>query len=201
MNKKSLKKKLIDNKVIKTLILSDIFILSGFGLISPILSVFFTDQIRGGGLGVAGLASTVYLVTKSALTLPIARYLDRKKGEEDDFAAMFWGSVLTSLVPFSYLVITTPIQVYAVQMIYGVGQALSYPSWLAIFTRHITKHKTGVSWGLYFTLTDVCGALTAGIGGALAAHFGFAPLFVLVGMVSLVGSSVLLLFYKELRKS
>ncbi len=200
MKKKSLKKKLVDHKVINNLILSDIFILSGFGLISPVLAVFFTEQIHGGSLGVAGLASTVYLITKSLLILPIGRYIDRKKGEKDDFYAMFLGSTLTSFVPFSYLFINNPTQVYLVQTLYGLGEALSYPSWLAIFTRHVGKKKTGFTWGLYYTMTDVFGAVTAGVGGAIANRLGFKPLFIVVGMMSLVGSSVLLLFYKEIRK-
>lgn len=199
--KKTLKKKFIDHKIIRTLILSDIFIISGFGLVSPILAVFFTEQIRGGDLKVAGLASTVYLITKSLLILPIGRYIDRKKGEKDDFYAMFLGSTLTSFVPFSYLLIKSPIQVYLVQMLYGLGEALSYPSWLAIFTRHVGNRKTGFTWGLYYTLTDVFGAVTAGIGGTIAAYLGFQPLFMLVGTMSLVGSSVLLFFYSEIRKS
>jgi len=199
--KRNLRKKLTDHKIIRTLILSDIFILSGFGLISPVLAVFFTEQIRGGSLGVAGLASTIFLLVKSCLVLPIARFLDQTKGEKDDFYAMILGSTLTSLVPFSYLIIREPIQLYAVQMFYGLGEALSYPSWLAIFTRHVCNKKTGFTWGLYYTLTDVGGAITAGIGGMLADYLGFRPLFVLVGTLSLVGSSVLLLFYKEIRKS
>jgi len=53
------------NPVIQALIFSDLLILSGFGLISPILAVFITNQIRGGSLEVAGLATTIYLVSKS----------------------------------------------------------------------------------------------------------------------------------------
>ena len=200
-SKKSLKKKLVDNKIIRTLILSDVFILSGFGLISPILAVFFTDQIQGGSVGVAGFASTIFLLVKSALILPIARFLDCTKGEKDDFYVMICGSVLTSIVPFSYLVIKTPLAVYAVQMLYGLGEALSYPSWLAIFTRHIGRRKTSFTWGLYYMLTNAFGAMTAGIGGVLANYLGFKPLFVLVGVMSLVGSSVLLFFYSGIRKS
>jgi DHA1 family quinolone resistance protein-like MFS transporter len=199
--KRNLRKKLADHKIIRTLILSDIFVLSGFGLISPILAVFFTEQVRGGGLGVAGLASTIFLLVKSGLILPIARFLDQTRGERDDFYAMLCGSVLISLVPFSYLVIKEPIQLYAVQMLYGLGAALSSPSWLAIFTRHIGKKKTGFTWGLYYTLTDVGGAITAGVGGMLADYVGFRPLFLLVGIMSAIGSATLLLFYKEVRKS
>lgn len=193
-------KRLIDHKIIRALILSDIFILSGFGLISPILAVFLTEQIRGGNVSVVGFASMVYLITKSGLVLPIAHYLDRIKGEKDDFYAMVLGSILTSLVPFSYLLIKTPVQVYIAQALYGLGAALSYPSWLAIFTRHVSGKKTGFTWGLYYTLTDVAGAVSAGLGGMLASRLGFRPLFVLVGIMSLVGSSILLLFYREARK-
>lgn len=180
------------NPVIKALIFSDILILSGFGLISPIFAVFITNQIKGGSVEVAGLAATIYLVSKSLGQIPVAEYIDKIKGERDDFQLMLWGSVCFSLVPFLYLFLTTPGQLYLVQLLYGLATALTFPSWMAIFTRHIDSEKEGLEWGTYFTLTDLGGALAATVGGVLAQNFGFKPVFALVGIISLLGSLSLL---------
>jgi len=48
----------------------------------------------------AGLASTVYLITKSIFQIPVARVIDKKKGERDDFWFMIVGSLLITLSAF-----------------------------------------------------------------------------------------------------
>jgi len=176
------------NRVIEYLTLSDILMLSGWGLINPIIAVFFTDQVKGGSVGLAGLASTTYFLVKSFVQIPVARYIDFKKGEKDDFRIMIFGSLIISLAAFLYIFVKFPWQVIIVQIIYGLGGALSYPSWLAIFTRHIDKREEGFEWSLYFSATDLCAALTAGLGGLLAVSFGYKLVFALVGIFSLMGT-------------
>lgn len=188
------------NRVIRILTLSDILIVSGFGLLAPIFAVFLTEQIQGGSLEVIGFASTIYLLTKSLLQIPVAEYLDQKRGEKDDFCAMVLGSIIISLVPLFYLFAKTPFHVYLAQVVYGIGGAFSYPSWLAIFTRHIDRNEEGFEWSVYFTATDLGGALAAGLGGILAQTLGFKPLFLFVFVFSSLGSFFLLEIYRQIRK-
>lgn len=176
------------NLVIKTLIFSDLLVFSGFGLISPLFAVFITEQIQGGSLEVVGLASTIYLVSKSLGQIPVAEYIDRIKGERDDYRLLIIGSIGYSLIPFLYLLVKTPAQLYLIQLAYGLMVALTFPSWMAIFSRHLDPHKEGLEWGIYYTITDLAGALAAATGGILAQSFGFKPLFVIVGLLSIAGS-------------
>lgn len=176
------------DKIIQFLTYSDILMLSGWGLINPILAVFFTEQIIGGSVAVAGLASTIYFATKCVFQIPIARFIDLRKGEWDDFWIMIFGSLLITLAPFMLIFATFPWHIYIIQIIHGVGGALSYPSWMAIFTRHIDKKEEGLEWSLYYTATDIGSALTAGLGGFLALTFGYRNLFAIVGVLSLIGT-------------
>jgi len=182
--------------VIKFLTYSDILMMSGWGLISPILSVFITDQIPGGTVEIAGLASTIYFLVKSFLQIPVARYIDKRKGENDDFNIMILGSLVITLSAFMYMFVTTPGQLYLVQVLYGIGGALSYPSWLALFTRHVDKNEEGLEWSLYYTTTDLGAALAAGLGGFMASSFGYNSVFLSVGIASLCGT----LFLYGIRK-
>lgn len=91
------------NKVIKTLIGYNLFLLLDWGLITPILAVFITDHIRGGYVRVPGIAIGIYWLTKSIIQLPIARYLDKSHGEKDDFYALICGTILVSLVPLGFI--------------------------------------------------------------------------------------------------
>jgi len=185
--------------IIRFLTISDVLILSGFGLISPIFAVFIVDTIKGGNLEVVGIASAVYLLTRSLIQIPAAGMIDRIKGEKDDFLSMLIGSLAFSCVPLFYLFVSTPTQLYLVQFFYGLAMAFTYPSWLAIFTRHIDKEHEGIEWGIYQTLVDLGTAATASLGGFLAYQFGFNLLFVLVSLISFMGSIFLLGIYRKMR--
>lgn len=193
------KKRRIINHVAQVLTTSDVLMLSGFGLISPIFAVFVTDQIRGASLTAVGLASTIYLLIKSGLQVPAAQLIDRIRGERDDFFLMLIGSLIISLTPLSYIFIRSVSQLFLAQAIYGIGGALSYPAWLAIFTRHIDKKRTGWEWSIYYSSIDLAGAATGGVGGFLAERFGFRSLFLLVSLVSFLGTFWLLKVYKSLK--
>ncbi len=189
------------NPVIKYLTLSDIMVISGFGLVAPIFAVFITDSIAGGSLEVVGIATAIYLIAKSLGQIPTATIIDRIKGEIDDFWTLFIGTMLYSLVPIAYIFISTPTQLYIVQFIYGLATAITLPSWYALFTRHIDKQHEGVEWGVYQTMVDIGSAATASIGGFIAVKFGFNNLFILVSIISLIGGMFILLVKKTLEKS
>ncbi len=188
------------NKVIEFLTFSDILMLSGWGLVNPILAVFFTDHIVGGTVALAGLASTTYFLVKSIVQLPVARYIDARKGERDDYWAMLFGSSLITLTAFLFIFIKFPWQVILVQIVAGLGGALAYPAWQAIFTRHIDKGKEGFAWSFYYTTTDLGAALTGGVGGMMAAIFGYDIVFLVVGISSAAGTLFLSGVVSNLKK-
>lgn len=188
------------NKIIKILTFSDWLIISGFGLIAPIFAIFITRHIEDGTLIVVGIASAIYLMSKSLLQLVVAKYLDRIKGEKDDFYWLVVGSFLFSIGPFLYLLCYLSWHIYLVQLIYGIGSALAYPGWCAIFTRHIDKQKQAFEWSLYDTLIGLGTAVAAWLGAVIADRLGFAALFYIVGVMSLIGSVSLIGMYKNLKK-
>ncbi len=188
------------NRVIQFLTLSDILMLSGWGLVNPILAVFFTEQIEGANVAFAGLAVTTYFLIKSILQIPVARFIDLRRGEWDDYWVMIAGSILISLSAFLFIFAQYPWHVIAIQLVSGLGGALSYPSWQAIFTRHIDRREEGLEWSLYYSTTDLGAALTAGVGGLLAATFGYDLVFLVVGTASLVGTIFLAGITRQLKK-
>jgi MFS family permease len=189
------------NPVIRFLTYSDILLLSGWGLVNPIIAVFFADHIEGGSVRVAGLAIMIYFLVKSIIQIPLARVIDLKKGEEDDYWWMLWGTLLIAIAPFLFIWASVPWHVYAIQVVHGIGGALSYPTYLAIFTRHIDKHEEGLEWSIYYTTTDLGAALTAGLGGYLVSLVGYDLVFYAVGVASVVGTLFLLGVKKYLKKT
>lgn len=188
-----------NNKIIRTLIASDIIILSSFALINPIFAIFVTQQIAGGTITAVGFATTIFLLVKSVLQVPIAQAVDRTLGETDDFVAVFIGSLMVSAVPFAYIFIGSVSQLYLVEAFHGIGAALVYPAWNAIFTRHVDSDHAGVEWGTYSTLVGLGAAASAAVGGVLAQSLGFPIVFSVVGILSILGSGLLLYFFDDLR--
>src|SRR3989344_3824954 len=183
------------NKIIRVLVLGDIMFFSAFGLIGPIFAVFITNQITGATIATVGFAATINLLTRALLQMPIARYIDKHKGEKDDFLFMVVGSTLISIVPFAYLFVTLPIHLYLAQVILGIGGALTNPGWFAIFTRHIDKGKEGTEWTLENVSIGLVSAGAAALGGIMAERFGFHNLFLIVGILSLIGLVVQISLY------
>jgi len=193
--------KSVINRFIKIMIFADFLVVSAFAFVGPIMAVFITSQIKGGSLKVAGLATMIVWVVKSVLQVPLAKYIDKNRGEWDDFYTMVIGYFLFTTVPFFYLFVSTPTQLYLVQILYGIATALAYPGWISMFTRHVDKNKTGFEWSLYSTSIGIGTGLAAYAGGYLADSFGFYVVFVVVGCTSFVGSVCLLALRKEILMS
>lgn len=187
------------NPVIKILTISDIMMMGAVALLSPVFAVFVTDTIEGGSVETVGIAMAIYAVTKSVFQLPIAWLIDKVKGEKDDFWFMLVGSVLGSLIPILYIFIDTASELYWVQFAYGLIIAATYPTWLAIFTRHIDSEREGTEWALYQTMVDFSTAVFAFLGGFLALHFGFNNLFLLTAICNFIGAIFLAGVYKKMK--
>jgi len=186
------------NKVVKILVLSDLALMFGWGLITPILAIFITQQIQGGDARVAGIAVGIYWLFKSLLQIPIGSYLDKNHGEKDDYYFLIGGTLLASLVPLGFIFATLPWHMYLLQGIHALGAALSLPPWCGIFTRHINKGKEAQSWALDSSALGIGAGVAGIIGGIVAKVFGFVPLFIGVSILGLISAFLCILIKKDL---
>lgn len=180
------------NKVVKLMVVTDFFVNSAFGSFGPVFAIFITGQIVGGSAKVAGFAASIYWIVKSAIQLPIARFLDKTDGEKDEFWAVFLGYFFSGLVPFAYNFITEPWQLYVTQGFLGVCMAFAVPAWYSIFTRHVDKWRISFEWSLESVFA--VGLATAGataLGGYIADTFGFNVLFTAAGILATASSFLL----------
>lgn len=190
------------NKIIKILVTSDFFLNLGWGLIGPVFAIFILQRITIDNMAkaaeVAGFASLSYWAVKSVLQVPIGHFLDKTKGEKDDFWFMVIGTFLAGFIPLGYLLATAAWHIYILQMIYAVGMSMVFPSWLAIFTRHIDKGKEALEWSLESTFLGAGAGLAGGVGGILASIFGFPVVFILVSGLTFLSAFLLLLIRKDI---
>jgi MFS family permease len=185
------------NKILKLLIISDIFVFSGFGLISPILAIFIKENLIGGTIFAAGLASTIFLITHSVLQILFAYVFNPK----DRLWMLITGTAVISIVPFGYIFSTNIWHIYIIQFIYGVGASFAYPSWSSLFTSNLEKGERGFQWSIYSSSVGIGAAITAVAGALLAEKIGFEIVFILTGLLSIIGLFLLYgLQKKEIKK-
>lgn len=187
------------NNVIRFLIIGDVVYYAGTGLLGPIFSIFIEDFIQGGGVEVAGIAAAVYLFTKSIAQIPIGAFVDKIRGDYDDFWFMFGGLLIASLVPLSYLFISTPLELYAAQFVLGIALAFNFPSFMALFTKYLNDNKEATAWSIYFTAYDFATAGAAALGGVLAVTLGFHAVIIGVSVLGVLGAFALFPIRKHLR--
>lgn len=184
------------NKVIKYLIFSDFVFWGAIGLFQPIFAVFIVKNIVGGTVFVVGVAAAIYWVLKSLLSIPIGLFLDKHIGEKDDYWFLINGEIIAAITPLALIICRRPWHLYLVQTVYAIGMAMTVSSWQAVFTRHIDKGKEATEWSIDATFYGIGSGLCGLLGGWMAAHFGFIPVFIGVSILSFL-SLLLVLALRE----
>ncbi|MBN1160144.1 MAG: MFS transporter [Candidatus Diapherotrites archaeon] len=176
-------------KVIELLILSDLALVIGSGLVEPIFAVFVNLSIEGGTVFAIGLASSIYLLSGSALHIPIGRIADKHRIHKE---LLVLGTALMTLCAFAYSIATNMMQIYLIQFLYGIAFAMAFSTWCATFSHFLDKDKEAFEWSIYKTITGVGAAAAAVMGGFAVELIGFRSLFVINGVLGIIGTLVLL---------
>lgn len=200
-----MKKKI--NLIVLILMISDAVVFTGFGLIEPVFAIFVNEDLIGGSILAAGIASTIFFLTKSILQLPFSRYVDKydhawHSPHKHLSTKFLWlGMTLIAITPFLYFFSTHVYHIYLAQFLFGVGSALGYPTWLKLWELHLEKGSESFQWTLYSTVISISGAISATVGAGITQHLGFRVTFILVGIIALLGCGILLFLNKDIRTS
>jgi DHA1 family quinolone resistance protein-like MFS transporter len=177
------------NRTMKLLLLSDIFVLTGFGLIQPILAIYIDGGVEGGTMLSAGLASALFLFTKSMVQLPFGHYVDRQPGKTK---WLILGTVLMAGVPIIYISANSIYHIYLAEIIYGLGSGLAYPTWLGLWSANLDRGRESFQWSVYSTSTGLGTAATGAGGAAVASVVGFNATFIMAGLLCMLGCLALI---------
>ena len=180
------------SKLVKYFVISDFFLLAGWGFIDPIFSVFVVQKIVGGTLITVGIAAGIYWILKSTLQIPIAKYLDRTPGEKDDFVALIGGLVLAGISAMAFCLVDNAPALYFVQAVHAIAFAFYSASWPAMFSRHLDKDRFAFDWSLDSVTVGVAAGITGLLGGIVAETWGYTAVFLSAGALSFIAAFVLL---------
>jgi MFS family permease len=128
------------NKTLYLLWFSDIFILTGFGLATPIMAIFVKETIVGGTILAAGIASAIFLCVKAVVQIPFSKYVDNHK---DKVKWLWIGTFLIITVPIQYILAKNIYSIYAAQIVYGIGAGIASSAWLSLWSTNLDKNHEG----------------------------------------------------------
>ena len=171
-------------------------------LFVPVFTVFITGRITGATFSTVGFAIALASIAKSLCQLPLARALDARKGEEDDFWAMILGAIMVTVGSFALLAVQKPVGLYAVNILLGVGSAFLMAAYYAIFSHHTDRGLEGFEWSLFSVggLT-VSTAIGAAAGGVVADWYGLESLILMIGSLNFISMVLLAMLYPYLVRS
>ena len=161
--------------------------------------MFLVTEISSGSVKIAGNAVAIHWIVKSIIRLPVAYFLDKKRGEHDDFYSLILGFFIMSICYFLYLFAKTPNHIYIIQILMGFSAAFAFTPWYVFFSRHIDKHHENFEWSI---ANSSIGFGLAGAGfttGFIVDKFGFTPIFIISGVLCFLGTLLLLLIGKNLK--
>ncbi len=176
------------NRTLKILIFSDIFLLTGFGLIAPIFAIFINDKIIGGTIASVGIAVAITTFIRCSLQLFFAKFAKPKHR----YKMIIFGTFIIAVIPFLYLLSTQIWHIYFAAAIHGLAVSFAHPAWYSLFAGNLARTKRGWEWSIYSSSVGLGTAIAAFVGAQLASKFGFRPVFAIVGLFALIGAFILL---------
>lgn len=169
-------------RALKILLFSSAFFMLAGGLFGPIYAIF-VEEI-GGDILDAGIAYSLFALAAGVLIFIISRWEDHVKHQEK-FVVLGY---MLSVIGFSgYLLIRNPIDLFAVQIIFGIGEAVGTPAFDGLYSKHLDRGKFASEWGLWESMYRILTAVAAAAGGILASFYGFHALFVIMLLLSMAG--------------
>lgn len=185
------------NRWIRTIIQGDMFYLIAFGLLTPIFALFLIERIPNASLLTVGIAEAIFLMTLAILR-PFTQLSSQSdtKGFRTQYLLWF-GSIFIVLSPFLYLLSRDMLDIFVIQMIYGIGVAFSEPAWSRLVSQTTKLPSNKFNEPYYATGTLVAAGLAA-IGGFIADKEGIPMLLIYIGTTLFFAALIMIFIYNRI---
>lgn len=161
-----------------------------FGLIGPFYAVYISNL--SGGTEKLGIAFSIMVVVQSATSYVIGHYSDRLGRRP----FLFLTCLMDASVLLAFTVITRPYQIYILQALLGVTNAVSLTIKESLLADLTKREKRGAEIGRFNSVVSLFAAAGMTIGGYIAKFYGLKSIFYLGSGVILLSTS-LLFFIRE----
>jgi MFS family permease len=154
----------------------------GAGMLGPLYAVF--AQNIGGDILDISWVYALYLVVMGVGMVVMGKVGDKFGYEHLSIA----GYALYTCATFGYLLVHSITGLLVVQVLIGLGTAISQPPWFALYDRYSGEGDDGFVWGLSTGLWYVFQGAAMIIGGYIVSRYSFNVLFVVMGSVLLIST-------------
>lgn len=182
------------NKIYKLLLTTSLLANFGDNLIGPFYAVF-VEQIGGSILDI-GYSVTVFSICAGILMILVGKVSDKVSKE----IITIFGYLFYALGSLLYLTISTPWQLFALQVVFAFGTACLSAPLTALFAKYITKGKEGLQWGLEGGGSYIVVGIAVFIGTIIVNQWGFATLFITMFIIQMTAVLIQTKLYLATKK-
>ncbi len=186
----------ISSSIVKSFVVSEIFLWSSWFGILPLFGVFVIQDIPGGSLQIAAWGYSVYLVTRVICELISGKLLARSHEKKRIYVSIA-GLAIASIGILGFAFISDLIKLFFCFILTGVGIGIASPAKNSLFSSHLDKNKETTEWGLYDAVVFICIALSTALGGFIATDYGFKVFFIIAGLWMLMGIIPYVLYLRD----
>ena len=174
------------NPIVKTYIVAEAFLWSAWDFVMPIFGIFIVTNIAGASIQSAATGYSIYLVNRVIFEIISGRILkgssDRKK-----FITTILGMACLSIAYIGFSFSQNLIAIFSFYSLLGLGLGIASPAKNSLFAIHLDKNKEATEWSLADAVAFICMALATSLGGFIATQYGFSALFLIAGIINLLG--------------
>jgi predicted MFS family arabinose efflux permease len=173
-------------KWLRYLLIADFFMLLAMWMLTPIYAIF-VEEI-GGDILAASSAWALFSLTSGVLIYFSGKWQDglKKRGiTHNKFISL--GYLIRCIAFLGYFFVADKFQLFAVQVLLGIGVAASVPAFDSLYSKLLTKGRYASEWGAWEGMNMIVASIGAVIGGVVASYFGFKALFLVMFASSLIG--------------
>lgn len=164
------------------------------GLIGPFYVVYI--QKIGGTIENLGISFAILMICQSLFSYWGGKYSD-KLGRKP--ILIFTGYV-ASLLFIVYTLIHSVVQLYVLQAIFGIFDAINITVSTAVLGDITQRSKRGIQIGKYRAIMGIVGGLALIAGGFVIGKFGFEIIFYVFAFLGVVATTILFLLKETVRK-
>ncbi len=190
-NERSMEK--LDKKVFGTLFFSLFITITGVGIVVPLLPVFAHD------LGASGLYIGLIYGSFSLSRTVFLPYFGRRSDRQGRKPFIVLGLLGYSLISFAFISATSVEMLIAIRFVQGIASAMIMPVAQAYIGDITTENREGFTMGLFNMSVFIGLSLGPLIGGVLNDRFNLQTAFISMGILSLFGFFLSLIFLPPAR--
>lgn len=156
------------------------------GMLGPIYAIFV--QRVGGDILEAGSAWSIFMFVSGIGIYFMGKLQDRIGREKQ---VILISTALGSFGILGYVFVETTIQLFIIQIILGIGGAISAPASDSYYTKFLEKGKFASQWAAWESVYRITSAIAALFGALMASMYGFKALFITMFFISLISLLIL----------